>query len=752
MHAFRTLLLIAITALGAGVGCDKPGSASSGVPAPTDDAYYDVETFAAQAWQAEVGRIRGLLKEDPEDADLLLKLGQALSAQAGATPNAEKRNALRAEATEACLRSHAAAGGDYLTHPTSGRLISPEEARRVLEVAADGQVEGLPGVRREADGRFLRTEPGGQTVVAGGPGNVDALIGAGILAVNQGDHAVARGLLEKARRVQPYSYSVAAALAYLRGEADGEWEDAEKELRSLAYRPESRFQGDAWRWLACAYDRLNRPTEAVTACRRALQFMPDSCELRELLSRLDSSPPGSEGSPSIGTREKEGPAVYDPVQSKVSGLLRRGDVYGALEVCRGYLLRWPRSPVAWCDLGEIYGKVYRYPQAIAAMERARKLHPSRLQYQAMLGAYLTYAERFAEAEEILRGGLEQDAGYEHLHLTYASMLTHRGKPREAAESLKKYTQAVPMSIGGWLRLGDAYVDIQEYANAEVAYRNALRWDPRDAGILLRLARVYEHQNNRDRALDHYLQAVQSESAGGGAFMEMRQFVNRHGLYESLVSAVDELIEDQPTRPSRLYAGRAGARLMMGRYDEAEADYNRALNLVLPEDRPWLLMSRGVLHLLRGHDDAAVADLTQSMEQSETLLYPGLWLWIVHMRNDRPAEARQAVTEALDRGEWNLHGARLMRYYLDEIDRDVLLSLAEDEDQRCEIYFCIGARAMVEGRERESYDWYWKCAQTLVTDYYEYIMAVYYLRQARDAGRWTMPEGGDSPAAMGASAN
>ncbi|MBN1511213.1 MAG: hypothetical protein JXB13_04300, partial [Phycisphaerae bacterium] len=223
MHAFRTLLLIAVAALGAGVGCDRPDSPSSGVPAPTDDAYYDVETFAAQAWQAEVGRIRSLLKEAPEDADLLLKLGQALSAQAGASPNAKKRDALRAEARDACLRSHAAAGGDYLTHPASGRLISLEEARRVLEVAADGQVKGLPGVRREADGRFLRTESGGQTVVVGGPGNVDALIGAGILAINEGDHAVSRGLLEKARRVQPYSYSVAAALAYLRGEADGEW-------------------------------------------------------------------------------------------------------------------------------------------------------------------------------------------------------------------------------------------------------------------------------------------------------------------------------------------------------------------------------------------------------------------------------------------------------------------------------------------------------------------------------------------------
>lgn len=155
--------------------------------------------------------------------------------------------------------------------------------------------------------------------------------------------------------------------------------------------------------------------------------------------------------------------------------------------------------------------------------------------------------------------------------------------------------------------------------------------------------------------------------------------------------------------------------------------------------------------MRGHDDAAVADLSQSMEQSETLLYPGLWLWIVHMRNDRPAEARQAVTAALDRGEWDLHASRLLRYYLDEIDQDVLLSLAEDEDQRCEIYFCIGARAMMEGRERESYDWYWKCAQTLVTDYYEYMMAVYYLRQARDTGRWTLPEGGDPQAVEGASA-
>jgi len=751
MRAFRMLPSIAVAALAAGAGCEKSGSPSSGTPAPTDDAYYDVETFAEQAWQAEVERVRGLLKEDPEDADLLLKLGQALGARAGATPDAEKRAALRAEARDACLRSHAAAGGDYLTHPASGRLISLEEARRVLDVAADGQVIGLPGVRREADGRFVRTEPGGQTVVVGGPGNIDALIGAGILAIGQGDHEAARGLLEKARRVRAYSYSVAAALAYLQGVADGDWEAAEEELRGLAYRPESRVYGDAWRWLAPVYDSLNRPIEAATACRRALQFTPDSQQLRELLHRLDPPPSRPADEPPVREGGKPPISRYDPVSAKVNGLVTRGDLYGALQACQEYLRQAPRTPDAWNDLARIYQRGHWYAQAIAAMERARELHPTRLPYQSALGAYLTYAERYDEAEDILRGGLEQDAGSEHLYLAYALLLSHRDRPREAVEALRRFTGAVPRDIRGWLGLGDVCVELEEYADAEAAYRNALRWDRRNVGTLLRLARLHERQDDLDRATNYYLLALQSESGNEEAFAEARRFVNRHGLYKALVEAIDSLLEEKPTRPSRLRASRAGALVMLGRYDEAEQDYNRALDLAVPEDRPWMLMSRGVLHLLRGHDDAAVADLSQSMEQSETLLYPGLWLWIVHMRNDRPAEARQAVTAALDRGEWDLHASRLLRYYLDEIDQDVLLSLAEDEDQRCEIYFCIGARAMVEGRERESYDWYWKCAQTLVTDYYEYMMAVYYLRQARDTGRWTLPEGGDPQAVEGASA-
>jgi tetratricopeptide (TPR) repeat protein len=537
---------------------------------------------------------------------------------------------------------------------------------------------------------------------------------------------------------------VAAALAYLSGEEDGAWEAAEQELRRLAYRPESRMSGDAWRWLALVYDRLNRPADVATACRRALQFNPHSRELGELLNRVD--PPASgldEDLPTLRVGKRVATS-YDPVQKRVTGRLTRGDPYGALDVCRNYLRRLPRTPGGWDDVARIYSHVRQYPLATAAVERARKLHPSRLEYQYALGVYLTYAERYAEAEHVVQGGLAQDAGYEGLYLAQASILAHRGQRREALQWLKRYTQAMPFSVEGWLRLGDAHLDLQEYDDADAAYRNALRWEPQSPNILRSLARLHARREDQERALKYYLQASQHESGGGVVFTEMRRFVNAHGLYTSLIDAVDVLLQERQTRPSRLYAGRANALLMLGRYEEAEQDYGRALELVLPEDRFWVLMSRGLLHLLRGRDDAAVVDLEESMRLGETLQYPGLWLWIVHVRNGRLAEAHKAVTEALDRGEWDLHATRLLRYYLDEVDQDVLVSLARDKEQQCEAFFYVGARAMVEGREGESYDWYWKCAQTLVTEFVEYTMAVYYLRQARDEGRWTMPEGGPSP--------
>jgi tetratricopeptide (TPR) repeat protein len=72
-----------------------------------------------------------------------------------------------------------------------------------------------------------------------------------------------------------------------------------------------------------------------------------------------------------------------------------------------------------------------------------------------------------------------------------------------------------------------------------------------------------------------------------------------------------MTEKRPTLRDRIRAVRGQTYLVMGRYDQALADFNRAIE-VDPEDA-WAIGSRGQTYRLMGRYDEALADLNRAIE-------------------------------------------------------------------------------------------------------------------------------------------
>lgn len=84
-----------------------------------------------------------------------------------------------------------------------------------------------------------------------------------------------------------------------------------------------------------------------------------------------------------------------------------------------------------------------------------------------------------------------------------------------------------------------------------------------------------------------------------------------GDYAGLVAACDKAIEGTPADP-RAHAGRARGLLELGRYDEAFASIQRAIELAPKADAIYL-HTRAVIRVARGDEAGALSDIKQALE-------------------------------------------------------------------------------------------------------------------------------------------
>ncbi len=169
-------------------------------------------------------------------------------------------------------------------------------------------------------------------------------------------------------------------------------------------------------------------------------------------------------------RAKEGTTDQSPDtgwSKRVDALEAAQDWQGLLEWCRKWTKSEPENVVAWGTLGEAYGRLNRYDDAVEAYRQIIKIAPE-----------------FALPWESLGG--------EYLHLY---------RYNDAVEAYQQAIKIDPEVPGVWLNLGSAYDGLKRYDDAIQAYRQAIKIDPEFAPAWSNLGLTYSHSGNRTAALD-----------------------------------------------------------------------------------------------------------------------------------------------------------------------------------------------------------------------------------------------------------
>jgi tetratricopeptide (TPR) repeat protein len=244
--------------------------------------------------------------------------------------------------------------------------------------------------------------------------------------------------------------------------------------------------GDAWfsarAALAHARSRAGRHAEALAALEPALAARPG--EPRLVIARAEALGRGGRAAEAVealqavvGERERlhDEPALRELYPALAEALVAAGRPEQAVAALQQALAARPRDPVLLYALGAAYERAGRGDEAVAQMKALLVLDPEHAEALNFVG--FTWAEqgvRLDEAEEMVRRALRRSPRSGHMIDSLGWIRFKKGDLRQAIELLERADRLIGPDPSVLDHLGDAYRAAARPADAQAAWRRALK--------------------------------------------------------------------------------------------------------------------------------------------------------------------------------------------------------------------------------------------------------------------------------------
>ncbi len=174
----------------------------------------------------------------------------------------------------------------------------------------------------------------------------------------------------------------------------------------------------------------------------------------------------------------------------------------------------PQEPRIWNALGIAYMEVGEHKKAEEAFKRALKSDPSFTEARMNLGILYGNIKDYDRAVRFLEEAVS-DETFDKKHLAFyhlAKVYKEMGDKEAYIKNLKKATAYNPLFLEAQLELGSAYMDDEEYEEAERLYMSLLANNFKDPEIYLSLARVYYETGRFDKAKEMVRTVLEDKQA------------------------------------------------------------------------------------------------------------------------------------------------------------------------------------------------------------------------------------------------
>lgn len=467
--------------------------------------------------------------------------------------------------------------------------------------------------------------------------------------------------------------------------------------------------------------------EAAEFFRRAERIDPNDLALRAELFRMRGYETGDW--PTV-IRELEG-LIATPAGKEstdvwfllASSLRNAGRLDQAEHAYRRVLELSPDSDTARGNLGLILVDQGKVEAGVKLLEHAKQVDPNNVYTGINLCNALSAQGRHAEALEVIQGVLEDAPTIPAAWNNFGTALSALGQYEESIRAFQRATILVPNFADAYYNMGTTYQRWGRYDDAIDAFKRGLEITPDSAKILYNLGNAYAMSERFTEAEETYRHVIRQEPRHDRAWNNLGNTLISLERRDEARDAFQTALRINP-RHHNATISLATLEFEEGKLAEAREAYDRASKLFPDSSR--VFMFRGLTSWQLGEPAAAIDDLTRSLNLNPESDYPRLFLWLLHRQAGHTKRAKSVLSSAegaTDTPPWE---AALVQYYAGEMSRKEILAAATDAREKCEAYYYIAEKVLLEQGPKRARRWFVKCADTDATAFPEHLFATWRL--------------------------
>jgi tetratricopeptide (TPR) repeat protein len=236
---------------------------------------------------------------------------------------------------------------------------------------------------------------------------------------------------------------------------------------------------------------------------------------------------------------------------------------------------YPKTPVAYYNLGTFYGENNLLDEAISQLKKAIAINPHYKEAHNNLGVAYYKKGKLDEAISEYKSEIAINPSYERAHNNLGLAYYSKGLLDKAITAYKQAITLNPQYSQAYHNLGTTYHKKRKFKKAIARYKQAITKNPKLDKSYNNLGSIYEMQRKLEKALIHYKQAITINPTYSDAHFNLGNVYNNKGKLKEAIVHYKQAIAINP-KYAKAYYNLGNIYARQGALDNAISQYKQAV--------------------------------------------------------------------------------------------------------------------------------------------------------------------------------